>query len=75
VVQVEVAKQDLLAGLIVVQYCTDVCQYGAASLAASRWVVGVVYGEVLSLLLIVAELYCERAYVPAVLLELPLLVV
>jgi hypothetical protein len=32
-------------------------------------------GNVLSLLLIIAELYCERADVSAVLLELPLLVV
>ena len=74
-VQVEVTKQDLLIGSIVVQYCTGVCQYGAVSLAASRRVVDVVYGKVLFLLLIVAELHCERAYVPAVLLELPLFVV
>jgi hypothetical protein len=75
VVQVEVAKQDLLMGLIVVQYCANICQYGAVALAASRRVVYVVYGKVLSLLSIVAELHCERADVSAVFLELPLPVV
>ena len=75
VVQVEVAKQYLLLGLIVVQYRTDVCQHGAVALAASHWVVDVVYGNVLSLLSVVAELYCKRADVSAMFLELPLLMV
>jgi hypothetical protein len=39
------------------------------------FIVDVVYGNVLFLLLIVAELHCERADVSAVLLELPLFVV
>ena len=57
------------------QYCTDVCQHSAVTLAASCQVVDVMYSKVLSLLLNVAELYCERADISAVFLKLLLLIV
>jgi hypothetical protein len=66
VVQVEVAKQYLLLGLIVVQYCTYVCQHGAVALTASSRIVDVVYSKVLSLpLIVVCNAVCNSAVIAA----------
>jgi hypothetical protein len=73
--KLKVTEEYLLIDPILVQDRTDVCQYGVFAGAASRWVAGVMYSESLTLLFDIARFDCERAYVSAVLLELPLIVV